>query len=853
MDNVTQNTARKPDVPVEVQNGWQRIVDLLAMILSVPAALIMRVDFPQIEVLLSSATAKNPLQKGKRVDLSGFYCESVIKQRSPLLVLDALKDPEWEHGMGVKLGMTFYLGYPLIWPDGEIFGTICVLDEKDNSRVAQFRDLLFEFQQIIERDLCLIFEEKHAREDLLTELKQQRDHLQEKVIELTAELEKSKQLLQEREGLDDLVSSDYSFFSFTSHYTSPDQLDESMSSMLNKTCRFLKADHYRFMEILPNRRQVRVVIPRHPESLPNEKLDVISPSSHPWAFHQLVGLGKPVIFSSLENLQPEANADRVSWEQAGIQAAFFIPLSVGEGEHATNLLVFLRYHNGAVWPLVHIPRLRLFGVLIANMLLHQNSREALLKSELMLAKAQRIAHLGSWEWDIVRRDFNCSVEVYRICGLLPQKTVLTDERFLSTVHPDDRWAVRRALKEALSDPLKPLAIEHRVVRPDGTERMVYVRGEIIFDQEHRPVQMIGTIHDITERKHEEEALEKARRLKDQLEAENIYLRGEINVEQGFAEIIGVSDPIKHVIRSIQQVAPTRTTVLLTGETGTGKGLFARAIHKASDRRDKPFVNVNCAGLPSTLIESELFGREKGAFTGSVAKQIGRFELANGGTIFLDEIGETSVEVQAKLLKVIEDGEFERLGSPLEVKVDVRIIASTNRDLGIEVGKDRFRKDLFYRLNVLPINIPPLRERREDISLLTKFYADKFKKIYNKRFKNIPKSTLSALENYDWPGNVRELINVIERSVILSEGPELKLIEKIEVASFLHEERTPKAKEKADIKDIVQKIEREHILKALQEVGWRIEGHKGAAQLLGLKPNTMRARMKKLGIMRPGIR
>jgi formate hydrogenlyase transcriptional activator len=851
MDNLTQNTAKKLDVPVEVQNGWQRIVDLLAMILSVPAALIMKVDFPQIEVFLSSATAKNPLQKGKRVDLSDFYCGSVIKQRSPLLVLDALKDPEWEHGLGVKLGMTFYLGYPLIWPDGEIFGTICVLDKKDKSRVTQFRDLLFEFQQMIERDLCLIFEEERAGEDLLTELKHQRDHLREKVIELTTALEKSNQLLQEREGLDDLVSSDLSFFSFTSHYTSPDQLHESMSSMLNKTCRFLQADYYRFMEVLPNRRQVRVVITRHPESESQEKLNVLTPSSHPWAFYQLVNQGNPLIFSSLENLQPEANVDRVSWEQAGIQAAFFIPLSVAE-ENVTHLLVFLRYHNGADWPVVHIPRLRLFGVLLANMLTHQKSREALLKSELMLAKAQRIAQVGSWEWDITSGDLDCSAEVYRICGLLPQRTVLTNERFFGTVHPDDRWAVQQALKESLSDPLKPFAIEHRVVRPDGTERTVYVRGEIIFDQEHRPVQMIGTIQDITERKREKETLEKAKKLKEQLEAENIYLREEVDFNHGFSEVIGVSDPIKFVINQIQQVASTRTTILLTGETGTGKGLFARAIHKTSDRRDKPFVNVNCAGLPPTLIESELFGREKGAFTGSVARQIGRFELANNGSVFLDEIGDISLEVQAKLLKVIEDGEFERLGSPREVKVDVRIIASTNRDLGKEVEKDRFRKDLFYRVNVFPITIPPLRERKEDISFLTEFYADKFKKIYNKRIKNIPKSTLRALENYDWPGNVRELINVIERSVILSDGPELQLVEKFEAVSFLLEARTPKANEKAEIKNIVR-VEREHILKTLQEVGWRIEGHKGAAQLLGMNPSTMRARMKKLGIMRPGIR
>ena len=321
---------------------------------------------------------------------------------------------------------------------------------------------------------------------------------------------------------------------------------------------------------------------------------------------------------------------------------------------------------------------------------------------------------------------------------------------------------------------------------------------------------------------------------------------------GLTDIVGVSNPIKYVMYRIKQVAPSRTTVLLTGETGTGKGLFARAIHKASNRKDKPFVHVNCAGLPPNLIESELFGREKGAFTGSTARQIGRFELANGGTIFLDEIGELPLELQAKLLKVIEDGEFERLGSPHPVKVDVRIIASTNRDLEEEIQKGQFRKDLFYRLSVFPVTIPPLRQRREDIPLLVKFYADRFGKSHGKPIKRIPANTVKALEEYAWPGNVRELMNVIERAVIVSEGPVLGLAEKIDLNPAGYKEETDKVKTKTGTRGLSE-VERDHILRTLQETGWRIEGPKGAAQVLGLNPSTLRARMRKLAIKRPESR
>jgi len=385
--------------------------------------------------------------------------------------------------------------------------------------------------------------------------------------------------------------------------------------------------------------------------------------------------------------------------------------------------------------------------------------------------------------------------------------------------------------------------------------------------------ILCNIHDITERKFIAEALQKARdeleqrvrertaeletvlseirEIKEQLEAENIYLRDEMELKGGFGEIIGASDPIKYVIYRARQVARTNTSVLLTGETGTGKGIFARFIHRESDRRDKPFVNVNCAGLPSNLIESELFGREKGAFTGSTARQIGRFELANNGTIFLDEIGELPLELQAKLLKVIEDGEFERLGSPHTVKVDVRIIASTNRLLDDDIKKGMFRQDLYYRLSVFPITIPPLRQRREDIPLLVEFFTERFSKEHKKTIKSIPKSIMKYFENYSWPGNIRELRNVLERAVIVSDGPQLRLAERPCESSVDPVRDDASRMVRGHKTQSLAEVERDHILGVLEKTGWKVEGPAGAAQLLGLNPSTLRARMRKLGIKRPG--
>jgi transcriptional regulator with GAF, ATPase, and Fis domain len=354
------------------------------------------------------------------------------------------------------------------------------------------------------------------------------------------------------------------------------------------------------------------------------------------------------------------------------------------------------------------------------------------------------------------------------------------------------------------------------------------------------------LQEIEERKEAARSLKRAyaeiEQLKDRFQAESIYLQQDIDREFNFGEIIGRSRALERVFFQVEQVAPQDATVLLLGETGTGKGVVARAIHNRSARRDRPLVTVDCTALPANLIESELFGREKGAFTGSDARQMGRFELADRGTMFLDEIGEMPLQLQAKLLRVIQDGEFERLGSPRTFKVDVRIIAATNRNLQEEVGKGRFRQDLFYRLNVFPIAIPPLRQRKEDIPLLVNFFVAKFNKKIGRAFETVERETLKVLQEYDWPGNVRELENVIERAVISSQGASLRVLDRFETSRLAGDDAGQ------DVKALGE-MERDYIIQVLQKTSWRIEGKAGAAIIVGLNPSTLRGRMRKYGIRR----
>jgi formate hydrogenlyase transcriptional activator len=331
-------------------------------------------------------------------------------------------------------------------------------------------------------------------------------------------------------------------------------------------------------------------------------------------------------------------------------------------------------------------------------------------------------------------------------------------------------------------------------------------------------------------------------LKQRLEKENLYLREELREEMGFEKIIGSSDELKYVLFRVRQAAPTDATVLILGETGTGKGMVAHAIHGLSRRKDRPMVTVNCAALPANLIESELFGREKGAFTGSYIRQAGRFEIADKGTIFLDEIGELPQELQSKLLRVLQDGEFERLGSAKTVKVDVRVIAATSRDLKEEVSAGKFREDLFYRINVFPVSIPPLRKRTGDIAQLVRHFVDKYARKSGKKIETVPKDVVKALQRYSWPGNVRELEHVIERAVIITEGPVLQIVD------YFQPVKAPDAIESSP-KDMAA-MEREHILRVLRETNWIIGGPRGAASILNIHPSTLRFRIKKLGIQRP---
>jgi PAS domain S-box-containing protein len=417
------------------------------------------------------------------------------------------------------------------------------------------------------------------------------------------------------------------------------------------------------------------------------------------------------------------------------------------------------------------------------------------------------------------------------------------------IHPDDREGYLNHIFTTF-DRRERFQAEYRLRRFDGQYRWILDHGAPRLSATGKFLGYIGSALDITDRKESEEVLaktheeliiahEEVQRLKAQLEEENIYLQEEIRLAKNLGEMVGGSDAIKYVMFKVNHVAVTDSTVLITGETGTGKELVARAIHTASSRSDRPLITVNCAALPATLIESELFGHEKGAFTGAAARKPGRFELADGGTIFLDEVGELPLESQVKLLRVIQEGEVQRLGGTNPIKVDVRIIAATNRNLKREIERGAFREDLWYRLNVFPITVPPLRQRREDIPLLVEHFVANYANKFGKTITSISPQAMQKLRDHSWPGNVRELANVIERAVIYTQGNLLSVGDVFEPAK-------DQATAPTTLKSL-EDVEREYILHVLEHTSWRIEGPRGAAILLGLNPSTLRTRMIKLGI------
>jgi transcriptional regulator with GAF, ATPase, and Fis domain len=413
------------------------------------------------------------------------------------------------------------------------------------------------------------------------------------------------------------------------------------------------------------------------------------------------------------------------------------------------------------------------------------------------------------------------------------------------VHPDDLPQVVEAWGAAMASG-KPLEMELRLRRADGEFRWFWSSIVPLRDEKGNVVKWYGSAFEIDDRKQAENELQKAvyenKKLRDQLHNENLALKEEIDRSLMFEEIVGASPALRRVLARVSKVAPTDSTVLLTGETGTGKELIARAIHKRSLRRSRPFVSVNCAAVPRDLIASELFGHEKGSFTGALERRLGRFELAEGGTIFLDEVGELPAETQIALLRVLQEREFQRVGGNQSIRADVRVIAATNRDLQAAIAAGSFRSDLFYRLNVFPIEIPPLRERKEDIPVLVEYFIDRFARKIGKKILNINKNSLELLRSYPWPGNIRELQNVIERSVIVCDTECFSVDE-----SWLSQRSLPTEPASQPLSETLASQEKKLIESVLAETKGRVYGRSGAAAKLGLPPSTLDSKIKSLKI------
>jgi PAS domain S-box-containing protein len=623
----------------------------------------------------------------------------------------------------------------------------------------------------------------------------------------------------------------------------PEEVDNEINNALKGILGFFRIDRCSLLRRLPVK--TLCMVTHNADISGDSPYPVATPlptSLFPYFNRKLAVEREIIAFSCPDDLPEEAAPDKQWLREWNVRSGLYIPIASLESSTEYTLGISSG-EDGRTCPEEYVPRLRMLGELLVNALERSMTEQALRESEERLSLAASAAEAGLWILDKDEGLIWTTRKLRELFHLDPDEN-MPFEKLLDAVHPDDREGIRGRVRQSF-ERNEAFEIDFRVVRPDGGFSWISSRGKLSSAGSGLPRFLMGASVDVTERKRMEaelrENLEEIGRLKLQLEKENLYLREEIEAGLGFEKIVGKSDALNYVLFKVRQVAPTDATVLILGETGTGKGMVAHAIHEMSARRERPMITVNCAALPANLIESELFGREKGAFTGAHAKQVGRFELAHGGTLFLDEIGEMPLELQTKLLRVLQDGKFERLGSPQTIEVDVRVIAATSRDLKEDVANRRFREDLFYRLNVFPISIPPLRMRRDDIPLLVRHFVDKHARKIGKRLETIPKHAMNTLQNQSWPGNVRELEHAIERAVITSPGPILQLSDGLETQAFEEREGPSRG---------LEAMEREHILKVLGQSGWKIDGRGGAASLLGLHPSTLRFRLKKLGIKRP---
>jgi formate hydrogenlyase transcriptional activator len=522
--------------------------------------------------------------------------------------------------------------------------------------------------------------------------------------------------------------------------------------------------------------------------------------------------------------------------EKGIEAYFGVPLKAQNGQVLGHLCAFDEAPHAADPRTLYL--FQIFAGRAATELERLHTDKELREKEEQLRDLFEEAPIAYVHEAIDTRIIRANRAALRILGVKPEEVPFIYGRTLIPDRPDAQRQLKRALESVeRRTETSGLVLELRR-RDDG--RQIFIQWWSKPDPSGTYTRTMFV--DITD----QILLE---REKERLQAQNIYLREEIKSVHDFEEMVGSSPGLVGVLRDVQRVAPTDATVLIMGETGTGKELIARAIHSASNRADKPFIKINCAALPAGLIESELFGHERGAFSGAIQRRIGRFELANGGTIFLDEIGEVSGDVQVKLLRVLQEQEFERIGGNQTIKCDVRVIAATNRDLPMVVASGAFRADLFYRLNVFPVKLPPLRDRAEDIPLLAQFFVQKYASKVGRQVNAIEGKAIDRLLRYDWPGNIRELENIVQHALILSSTPVLSIGENVLPVTTQAAGRAPPTRPVGGAIDL-DSIQREHILTTLRQTDWVVEGNLGAAVKLGMKPATLRYRMKKFGISRP---
>ena len=794
------------DFPTDILHKWQRIVDLLANIMHVPSAVVTKVEPPNYTfytTLVSSKSNGNPFDVNQVFYLDiGTFCETVIKNRVPLLVANAVEDDQWKSAPEIGVGMVSYLGFPVSWPDGRIFGTICVLDNKANGYSDLYQEVLAHCRDVLQGDLQTL-----AR--LGGELEAQKAHLSELFTRVPEAI-----VLADRDSRIVHVNPEFTnIFGYTEaeavgeriqDLIAPADLEEQVESQMYRTVR---AGEVFGIETVRTHKNGTLV----PVSL----ICVPVASSGRWDTSYVIYRDITETKRLQDQLQHERDRLRLLLNMTN---SMMSKLDLGHLVEALSK----DFASAAKCDL-------------CALMLPDGNREQLRAAVLYqwdarggTGKGLTVPMTGSLSGHVFRTARSVRIDSFREERSAP-------ERFGRHRGQDfSEQAMAEGLQSACSFPLLNRGRVLGVLTAARRTEHGFTESDEIFLEQVAHQIAIAVVN----------ALEYGRATED-LDSETEqkrYLQQEIRSEHNFGQVVGASRGLRMALEQVSFVAPTDSGVLILGETGTGKELIARAIHEMSSRREQAFVKLNCAAIPLGLLESELFGHEKGAFTGAIAAKAGRFELANNGTLFLDEVGDIPLELQAKLLRVLQEQEFERLGSNRTHKVNVRIVAATHRDLAAMVSRQTFREDLYYRLKIFPIAVPPLRQRTEDIPLLVHHFVGVYSRKMNKRIESVPDYVMEALLRYSWPGNVRELQNFLERAVILSRDSVLRA-PITELASL---EQGPHA---APPVKVLRQIERERIVRVLDESDWVVGGPNGAAARLGLKRTSLVYRMQKLGISR----